>query len=635
MKRQLDQKSISSFGKTAQGFDNRSRLTDGFSTPTSLRQCTPQSGADTLTRKALFISLIFHLFFFMMTFYFVMRNQPIPSVKASLEAELISVAKVSQLKPPPKTVAPRLRVLAHKPTNPVSTKMESPLPIAAAEVYESHIRPMHTVAINTPQPVSEETLTAPELSKKSKGDISTAARTLRDIEQGLTKTGAASAAGSSTFGAKRLGPPGMQRTPRTSTIKITEFKDDISAAQLADIREKRKGLPQIPFRQLMKGLAEDIVETSEGGPIDVVFVIDASGSMGDNINAVAEHLTEMIDVYKAAKIDYALGLTQFWTRERRNVIKVLQLTKSLAEYKRTIQAITTHHDEHALDAIVHTVREMRFRPTSKKHFILVTDEPFTSVAGLEVKDAIAHCLEFGIYVNVLGLPDNEHQALAAETGGKWHIIPENRPAPQIAQRYNTAKSPRAKIQTLRKAQWENVRKIGNTLLQHSTKTQIDIILFIDGSKSMEDKLPHFLKQLDMLARDLDNALVDYQLGVVRFRARAGVNMVTVFHPPQTLDQIRKIAELPCQENEMLLDAVAEGLRRIKLRPNAQPHLILITDEPAAGEHSALAIIQLLQQRQAFVSVIGTYDDFQQQVAMKTGGMWVPIPEGHTKNNPYW
>ena len=611
--------STSSFVKTGQEFDNRSRI------------ASERSKIPSLTRKALFISLIFHLCFFITTFYFVVRNQPLPSVKASLEAELISVAKSSQLKPPPKKVAPRLRVPAHELTNSVSTKMESPPPVAA----DFHIRPMHSVAINTPQPVSEEPLTAPELSKKNRGDISTAARTLRNIEQGLTKNGAASAAGSSAFGAKRLGPPGLQRTPRTSTLKITEFKDDISAAQLADIRKKRKTLPQIPFRRLMKGLAQDIVETSEGGPIDVVFVIDASGSMGDNINAVAEHLTEMIDVYRAAKIDYALGLTQFWTNNRRNIIKVLQLTKSLAEYKRTIQAIVTHQDEHALDAIVHTVREMRFRPTSTKHFILVTDEPFTSLEGVEVKDAIAHCREFGIYVNILGLPDDEHQALAAETGGKWHVIPENRTPPQIAQQYNTSKSPRAKTQMLRKAQWANVRKIGNTLLQHSTKTPIDIILFIDGSKSMEDKLPHFLKQLETLVRDLDNALVDYQLGAVRFRARASVNMVNVFNPPQTLDQIRKIAELPCQENEMLLDAVAEGLRRTKLRPNAQPHLILITDEPAAGEYSALAIIQLLQQRQAFVSVIGTYDDFQQQVAMKTGGVWVPIPEGHTTNNSYW
>lgn len=616
-----------SFVKTAHGFDNRSRIALERSKIAWKRFVTPTSS----TYKALFISLIFHLFFFVTVFYFLVRNQPMPSVKVSLAAELISVAKPSQPKPPPKKVVPRLPVATHELMNPVSTKIESVSPIAAPKVYESHIRPMHTAAINTPHTVSEENLTAPDLSKKNRGDISTAARTLRDIEQGLTKTEATSTAGSSTFGAKRMGPPGIQRTPRTSTLKITEFKEDISAAQLADIRKKRKALSQIPFRRLMKGLAEDIVETSEGHPIDVVFLIDASGSMGDNINAVAEHLTEMIDVYKAAKIDYALGLTQFWTRNRRNVIKVLQLTKSIAEYKRTIQAIDTHRDENALDAIVQTVKELRFRPTSKKHFILVTDEPFTSAEGLEVTDAIAYCREFGIYVNILGLPDSEHHVLAAETGGKWHLIPEDKPPPQ----HNTPKSPRTKTEILRNAQWENVGKIGSTLLQQSANTPIDIILFIDGSKSMEEKLPHFLKQLDILVRDLDNALVDYQLGVVRFRTHASVNMVNVFNPPQTLEQIRKIAELPGQGSEMLLDAVAEGLRRIKRRPNAQPHLILITDEPAEGEYSALAIIQLLQQQQAFVSIVGTYDDFQQQVAIKTGGVWVPIPEAHLTNNPYW
>ena len=377
-----------------------------------------------------------------------------------------------------------------------------------------------------------------------------------------------------------------------------------------------------------------IVETSEGGPIDVVFVIDASGSMQDNIKSVVEHLHEMVDVYKASKIDYALGVTEFWARDKQNVIKVVQLTKSFTKYKRTLQAIYTHQDENALDAIVQTVKELRFRATSKRHFILVTDEPFTSQEGFKLKDAVAYCREFGIYVNVLGLPLDEHQRLAAETGGKWHLIPED-PKRKKPQRLHTSMHPRNKAVSLRQAQWADVTKVGDAALQLSSNTPIDIVLFVDGSKSMDDKLPHFLKQLEILVRDWDNAFVDYQIGVVRFRSRASVNMVNVFNPPQTLEQIRKIIELPCRENEMLLDAVAEGLRRLKLRSNARPYFILVTDEPAKGEYSPLAIIQMLQQQQVLVSVVGTYDDFQQQVATKTGGVWVPIPEGHTTNNSYW
>ena len=587
------------------------------------------------TRKALFFSLIFHLCFLITTFYVVMQNQPIASDKASLAAELVSVENNVRPKPQLKKSVSRLYTPSRELVD-VSTG-ESP-PSLASPV---------AVTTETPRPALGRSLRAEtetekpsaslDLSNKNWGEVSTTTATLRNIDGNLSKTEAASPAGNTTFGAKRPGPPRVQRAPQVSTLKIEveEGEEDIPAALVEEIREKRKALPNLPFPRLMKKLAQEIVETSEGGPIDIVFVIDASGSMADNIEAVVEHLKEMVDVYKAAKIDYALGVTEFWARKEQNEIKVTQLTKNYTEYKRTLQDIRVHQDENALDAVVQTVKELRFRATSKKHFILVTDEPFTSREGLRGTDAIAYCREFGIYVNVLGLPIDEHQTLAAKTGGKWHLIPE-KPRPQMAQRSNRSMTPRSKAVSLRNAQWSDVHtKIGSHVLQRSTYTPLDIILFVDSSESMDDKLPNFLQELDILVRNWDNALIDYQIGVVRFRSRASVNMINVYNPPQTLEQIRKIVELPCQDNEVLLDAVAEGLRRLKFRPNAQLYFILITDEPAEGEYSSLAIIQTLQQRQVLVSVVGTYDDFQQQVATKTGGIWVPIPEGQTTNNSYW
>ena len=585
------------------------------------------------TRKALSVSLIFHLFFLITTFYVMVQNQPIGSDKASLAAEIISAENTARPKPLQKKIMPRL----HTPSRDLSD-------VTTAESPPSLVSPV-AVPTENPHPALGRSLQAEletekpsaslDLSKKSWNDVSTAARTLRDIEGNLSKTEAASPAGDTTFGAKRSGPPRIQRAPKISTLKIVEEEEDISAALIAEIREKRKVLPKVSFPQVMKKLAQDIVETSEGGPIDVVFVIDTSGSMRDNIEAVTKHLKEMVDIYKASKIDYALGVTKFWAGKEGNKITVVQLTKSFTEYKRTLQEIITHQDENALDAVVQTVKELRFRPTSKKHFILVTDEPFTSKMGLSVADTIAHCREFGIYVNVLGLPLDEHQILAAETDGKWHLIPEE-PRPQMAQRPNRAMSPRSKAVSLRNAQWSDVHtKIGSHVLQRSTYTPLDIILFVDSSESMDDKLPNFLQELDILVRKWDNALIDYQIGVVRFRSRASVNMINVYNPPQTLEQIRKIVELPRQDDEMLLDAVAEGLRRLKLRQDAQTYFILVTDEPAEGEYSSLAIIQMLQQKQVLVSVVGTYDDFQQQVATKTGGIWVPIPEGQRTKNSYW
>ena len=585
------------------------------------------------TRKALSISLIFHLFFFITTFYVVVQNQPIASEKASLAAELISVENTARPKPPLKKISPRFHTPSH---DLVDVSPEESRPSLASPVAVATETPRLALGRSLQaETQTEKPSAALDLSKKNWGDVSTAARTLRNVDGNLSKTEAASPAGNTTFGAKRSGPPRIQRAPKISTLKIVE-EEDISEALVEEIREKRTELPKTTFPQVMKKLAQEIVKTSEGGPIDVVFVIDASGSMGDNIQGVVDHLKEMVDIYKASKIDYALGVTEFSARQGYNQINVSQLTKRFTEFKRTLQRIRTQRDENALDAVVQTVKELRFRPTSKRHFILVTDEPFTSIEGLSVANTIAHCREFGIYVNVLGLPLGEHRVLAAETGGKWHLIPE-KPRPQVAQSPNSVTmNPRRKAASLRNAQWADVHtKIGSDVLKRGTYTPLDIILFIDSSESMDDKLPNFLQQLDMLVRDWDNALIDYQIGVVRFRSRASVNMINVYNPPQTLKQIRKIVELPCQDDETLLDAVAEGLRRLKLRPDAHPYFILVTDEPAEGEYSPLAIIQMLQQKQVLVSVVGTYDDFQQQVATKTGGVWVPIPAGQRTKNSYW
>ena len=589
------------------------------------------------TRKALSVSLVFHLFFLATTFYIVVQNQPMVAEKANLAAELIAVENTARPKPPLKKLMPRL----HTPRElaDVTTAESAPLRVSPIAVPTENPRPALGRSLQ-PDTETEQPSAALDLSKKSWNDVSTAARALRGIEGNLSKMEAASPAGDTTFGAKRSGPPRIQRAPKVSTLKIVaEEEEDISAALVEEIEEKRKVLPNTSFPQVMKKLAQEIVETGEGGPIDVVFVIDASGSMGDNIRAVTEHLKEMVDIYKASKIDYALGLTKFWAGKSGNKITVVQLTKSFTEYKRTLQEIITHQDENALDAVVQTVKELRFRPTSKKHFILVTDEPFTSGIGLSVAATVAHCREFGIYVNVLGLPLDEHQVLAAETGGKWHLIPEDprsRMPQNLARRPGRSMNPRTKAVSLRNAQWTDVyTKIGSDVLKHSSYAPVDIILFVDSSESMDDKLPNFLQQLDGLVRDWDNALIDYQIGVVRFRSRASMNMINVYDPPQTLEQVRKIVELPCQDDEMLLDAIADGLRRLEFRSNAKPYFILVTDEPAKGEYSPLAIIRMLEQKQVLVSVVGTYDDFQQAVATKTHGVWVPIPEGQRTNNSYW
>lgn len=582
-----------------------------------------------ITGNALLLSMILHVILLITLFYFTVRNENLYSVQDKLDATITTIPKEIKTKLPIKTPIRQLyKTTSYQTATVKEIKVKS---ITPEVTYQPHLSPTEPVMAEQPR------LKSTEIKPDVNVNVSTALRELREVEEGLSKTEATGTTLGGAFGTKKSGAPGIQRQniPSTLNIPTNIDGDDIDTpTKIGDLGGEQPKLPYIPFENVMESLAKEIVDTSEGGPIDVVFLVDASGSMGDNIKAVSEHLVNMINVYESSDIDYELGLTEFATRQGKNVIKVHQLTDRLRDYKVNLLSIIPRGDERALDAIAQTVQELEFRATSKKHFIIVTDEPLESLKKRTIEDAIALCREFGIYVNVLGIPNKGHQMIAQETDGKWHAIPQNPNRQSSAARQHRALTAVAKARMLRSAKWHQAYNIGKQLLKYTKNAPVDVVLFIDGSKSMEEKNPEFLNQLEIWIRDWDNALIDYQISVVRFRKSVNLNRVNVFKAPQTLQQIRKIVELPCQEDESLLFAIADGLRRIKLRPKAQLHIILITDEPISEKESA-GTIQLLREKHAVVSVLGTFDDFQQKVTSETGGVWVPIPMGHTKNNTYW
>lgn len=579
-----------------------------------------------MTHKALLISMILHILLIITLFYFKVSERDLYIIKDSVDVSISTVPK--QLQTKIKSPVPQQRkTTVYEMTSTPQSKVEAIKPQITIKQRLDHTSPIITEQLRL-----EDTNTAPDIDV----NVSTDFRELKQVEGGISTVESANSTTGNSLGSKRSGTFGIQRTPTRSSLDIA---GQIGGAgdeptDIGDLYETQPELPKVTFSSVMKTLGEEIAETSDGGPIDVVFVIDASGSMGDNIDAVAVHLSEMIDVYKSSDIDYELGLTKFNTKGKKNHIEVLQLTKNLNEYKRNINAIFVGNDENALDAVEKTVIDMKFRPTSQKHIILVTDEPLTSIEGNTVRGTIDLCREFGIFVNVLGLPDDKHQLIAIRTDGKWHAIPENKKKRPISQQY-TPSTDKGKTQFLRNAKWSELQRIGKAVLAKSESSPVDIVLFIDGSNSMEDKVSALLTQIEFWFRNWDNSLIDYQVGVVRFRMRGSVNMINVYNPPQTLEQTRKIIELPSKLNEDLIHAINEGMRRIKLRPEAQTHLIIVTDEPLGTNMSYEGVIKFLAEKHIVVSVVGTFDGFLQQVTEKTGGTWVAIPNGNLINQPYW
>lgn len=586
-------------------------------------------------KYALRISLIAHVVMFL-TIPFIFIQQQIQEMEDEIAVELIPPkwrlidpphqAPVTPPPPVPKIEMPKIELeIAKLPASAAAVEIEQPTsqnidvdtPILETQdlATDAHLEPTIDSVLSPKVSADVRYGQSSYTKRRDTGVKSPTKNTGEGIRKGTKKTGAATG-------------------------------NDIS--DLSDIRSTGNGSgngggnDSATFSSVIAELTDNIIASSGGLPIDVVFVVDASASMQDNIRLVAEHLGQMVDAYKAAEIDYQLGLTYFNVDQSQNNIHVFQLTRDLSTYKDALYAIPTTGDENALDAIHQTVRQMRFRTNTIKHLILVTDESFTSLQGHSVDTIIQLCQRNELYVNVIGLRIPNHRRIAAETDGSWHAVPEESQGSDmgVAQIVQSA---------------VNAQTIGNIILADGANNPVDIILFIDGSKSMKDKIPYITEQIDMWIRTWDNANIEYRLGVVQFRTKQDVNIVNVFKPPQTQAQIHSILRLPCKDDENLHYAVKDAIRRLKQRTNAKTHFILITDEPgdltrpiaatfttSSGDTVTVvptrlpqpiaATIEYLKELPVTVHVIGTTDNFQQQVASQTGGVFVKMPNAHNINS---
>ena len=108
--------------------------------------------------------------------------------------------------------------------------------------------------------------------------------------------------------------------------------------------------------------------------VDIVFLLDISGSMIDNIRAVGRQLNRMVEVFQEQGIDFTLGIVIFRYLDRDTIIH--PQTRDSERYKRllTSHVVAAAGDERAHDAIIKTIRRVNFREDANRRFVLVTDE---------------------------------------------------------------------------------------------------------------------------------------------------------------------------------------------------------------------------------------------------------------------
>ena len=153
---------------------------------------------------------------------------------------------------------------------------------------------------------------------------------------------------------------------------------------------------------------------------DIVFVLDCSGSMGDNINAVRNNLGEFADSLRNRGYDYQIGVVTFST----TVDKVWGFTRDIESVKKNLASISLWGGEEDSPAGLWRASQFPFRDGSQRTIIWLTDENYSSVSFTKAQ-IVDTLLAKGITVHGIGPMDLQTEwfnPIVLPTGGNFYNI---------------------------------------------------------------------------------------------------------------------------------------------------------------------------------------------------------------------
>lgn len=161
---------------------------------------------------------------------------------------------------------------------------------------------------------------------------------------------------------------------------------------------------------------------------DIIFLMDNSGSMSDEINAVSNNVLDFVDNLVASGIDFALGLCRYG-QSAYGGNPIIEdngiLTNDATYFKYDVWArnYASGGTEPGYYAIVQSANSFIFRPGAQKIFIIITDET-PDQGGASESDALNTCVNNSITLFALtesGLYDDFSSITSATNGAYFNI----------------------------------------------------------------------------------------------------------------------------------------------------------------------------------------------------------------------
>ena len=380
--------------------------------------------------------------------------------------------------------------------------------------------------------------------------------------------------------------------------------------------------------------------------VDVVFVVDGSRQMSGHLADLEKRLVDMLTVIEAKTMDYRFALVSFHSVYGEPRVNFHQWTFDYLSIENAFQDMRVESGNniesgYGLDAVVKGLNGLEFREEVLTQFVVVTNSRMrTAWAEAKAKSKISQqiidlCRKDSVQLNFIGISEKVQAELTDETGGTWYPIDSNQrqmDGQRIRSGETIADKALLRIDGLFKRIAEN--------LVESNPGKVDIVFVFDYSRSMETKTDAACDGLDLMVSVFKAAGLDYRFGIIRFWAAVGggESTVVVTKPPLEPEQVKSLFRLPKIGDEHLLDAIIEGVPKLRTEEGRDLVLIVVTDESTSKRsekgYTAGRAISVCRGALARVYVIGGVtsmrsssigDNFQRQVAELTKGAHYIMP----------
>ena len=388
------------------------------------------------SRPAFLCSLIIHLIVAAIMMHLQIEQRQPPPSDGGVQVDITHFRRPRVI--PPKPVEP-------PPPEPVEAVPEPPAPkpkptSTADWLTVDSLKTDQRIAIGSkvdspPTRDSAGPVSQPQISAQARPDSKALTRTAVDLPREDSEAGVPLAADQNINVAE-------------GGSHLSESSPEIGVAKLRVGRRRGEALDGMPignsggaipsgtsagdnYIQMMTELARNLADAAIVQEIDLVFIVDKTGSMEDNVRGIRAYMDLFFEHFARLGHDAAFGLVTFADAMTKKP-KVQGVTTDHGKFKNWLYKIKFEGGgdlaESGLDALMAALHKVKFRGNTQRFFVLVSDGAFHDAdydgRSEYSQDGVIETLQQqGVRVDVIGLNFLPIKQLAWATGGTWRAIP--------------------------------------------------------------------------------------------------------------------------------------------------------------------------------------------------------------------